>query len=409
MHTLGLTSRLSRAGSLLTQTHTTHRFASTIPPRALQYQYVNSPQEQQRSYSCQIQHPTKLGQLRAKFRQFGEGNIELDLNHSPGLAILTINNPQKHNALTGKMIAELADCVDFLEEATINSSNFTRETFTSVSKMARTQVAVKDDADSHIPQLHPGSGLVLKSAGKPVNTVSQEHVQILDDLVGIIITGSPNKSYCAGLDISAAKTTLLSPQAGSEMSALMVSTLSRFMRLPLVTIAAIERAAIGGGAELTTFCDHRCMSENAKIQFVQTEMGVVPGWGGASRLLNIVSRSHALRLLGAAEPIQGGQEAVQCGFAQISAPPQKTIDAATEYMQRYVWEKPPTDGDNLGGARRCVPAVRAMKRIVSHGVDYDRVDRVSELEKDLFKQFWGSPDNLARVEAAFSGSKKKKD
>ncbi|KAF9170155.1 enoyl CoA hydratase domain-containing protein 1 [Mortierella sp. AD010] len=402
MNTFGLTSRLSRTGSVLFQT----RLASTIPSRTLQCQYVNSPQEQrqrqqqqqQRSYSCQIQHPTKLGQLRAKFRQFGEGHIELDLNHSPGLALLTINNPQKHNALTGKMIAELADCVDFLEEATINSSNLTHETYISVTKMARAQaIEASDGTDDYIPHLHPDSGLVLKNAGEPLDTMSLENAQILDDLVGIIVTGSSNKSYCAGL-------------AGSEMSALMVSTLTRFLRLPLVTIAAIERAAIGGGAELTTFCDHRCMSENAKVQFVQTEMGVVPGWGGASRLLNIVSRSHALRLLGAAEPIQGGQEAVQCGFAQVSAPPQKTINVATEYMQRYVWEKPPRDGNNSqGGARRYVPAVRAMKKIVSHGMDYDGVDRVSELEKDLFRQFWGSPDNLARVEAAFSGNKKKND
>ncbi|KAF9113028.1 enoyl CoA hydratase domain-containing protein 1 [Mortierella sp. AM989] len=414
MYNLASTSRLFKASSLFTHNHTIYRFA---PIRYVQQQ------QQRRNYACQIHHPTKLGQLRAKFRQFGEGHIELDLNHSPGLAILTLHNPSKHNSLTGKMIAELGDCVDFLEEATISASFLTPVTFTSVTKMARTQshgdtserssAASSSSVNEQIPQLYPGSGLVLKSGGKVIESLEQEHVEILDNLVGIIVTGSANKSYCAGLDISAAKTTLLSSQAGSEMSTLMVSSLTRFMRLPLLTIAAIEHAAIGGGAELTTFCDHRCMSETAKIQFVQTEMGVVPGWGGASRLLNIVSRSQALRLLGAAEPIQGGQEAVQCGFAQISAPAQKTVEVATEYMQRYVWHKPPsssennTGGDESQGARRCVPAVRAMKRIVSHGMDHDRVDRVSEFEKDLFKQFWGGDDNLARVAAAFSGNKKK--
>jgi len=190
----------------------------------------------------------------------------------------------------------------------------------------------------------------------------------------------------------------------------MVSTLTRFMRLPLISIAAIEKAAIGGGAEMTTFCDHRCITDQAKVQFVQTMMGVVPGWGGASRLLNIVSRSDALRLLGAAKPLHGGHPTVlQSGFAQVVSPVGKAVETATEYMQQYVWERPPTTGkgeEDVDGARRCVEAVRAMKRIVSWGLDYERVDKVAELEKDLFKDLWGGPDNLARVEAASAPKKK---
>ncbi|KAF9356934.1 enoyl CoA hydratase domain-containing protein 1 [Mortierella sp. NVP85] len=346
---------------------------------------------QVRQYGCQIHYPTKLDQLRAKLRAFGQGHIELDLNHSPGLALLTLSNPSKHNALTGKMMAELADCVDFLEEAISGAHP--------------------------LPQLHPDSKLVLKCAGNPVDSkqLDQGHVEVLQGLVGVIVTGAENKSYCAGLDLSAAKTTLLTPQAGSEMAALMVSTLTRFMRLPLLTIAAVEKAAIGGGAEMTTFCDHRCLADQAKVQFVQTQMGVVTGWGGASRLLTIVSnnRSLALRLLASAEPLRGGQDALECGFAQCTAPAGKAVERATEYMQPYVWERPPSplrsssatdqSGDEKqGGARRCVPAVRAMKRIVSVGLDDERIERVTELEKDLFKQLWGGPDNLARVEAATS-------
>jgi len=199
------------------------------------------------------------------------------------------------------------------------------------------------------------------------------------------------------------------------MAALMVSTLTRFMRLPLLTIAAVEKAAIGGGAEMTTFCDHRCLADQAKVQFVQTQMGVVTGWGGASRLLTIVSnnRSLALRLLASAEPLRGGQDALECGFAQCTASAGKAVERAAEYMQPYVWERPPSplrsssatdqSGDEKqAGARRCVPAVRAMKRIVSVGLDDERIERVTELEKDLFKQLWGGPDNLARVEAATS-------
>ncbi|KAF9426251.1 enoyl CoA hydratase domain-containing protein 1 [Entomortierella beljakovae] len=413
-----LATRLLKPSSTIV--HSTSRITSTCrhyTPLLLQLSRADQQQQQQqqqqlqkRSYSCQIQHPTKLGQLRSKIRTYGEGYVELDINHSEGLGILTFHNPEKHNALTGKMFAELADCVDLLEEAVSRSSLLSSpESFTSVTKMAREQQQSSGSSSNFsIPQLHPESKLVLKSGGKVLDKLDQEHLQILDNLVGIVVTGSSNKSYCAGLDISAARTTLLTSQSGAEMSTLMVSTLSRFLRLPIVTIAAIERAAIGGGAELTTFCDHRCLAENAKVQFVQTEMGVVPGWGGGSRLLGIVSRSHALRLLAAAEPIKGGQEGVQIGYAELSAPPQKTVDYATNFMQKYVWEKAPSKegADEVQGKRRCVPAVRSMKSIVSIGVDHDRVERVSELEKDLFKRLWGGPDNLARVNAAFSGKKK---
>ncbi|KAF9425973.1 enoyl CoA hydratase domain-containing protein 1 [Podila epigama] len=345
----------------------------------------------QKRSACQIHHPTKLDQLRAKLRTFGQGHVELELNHAPGLALLTLYNPERHNALTGKMMAELADCVDLLQEAT--SSTF------SSSSDAPLEI--------HSPQYlscHPESQLVLKSAGQIITKIDRETIHLLNELVGLVVTGSNQKSYCAGLDLSAAKATLLTSQAGAEMSALMVSTLTRFLRLPLISIAAIEKAAIGGGAEMTTFCDHRCVADGAKVQFVQTQMGVVPGWGGVSRLLGIVPRSHALRLLAAAEPIRGGADALQSGFSQVTAPTGKAVEKATEYMQHYVWEHAPSAADTKG-ARRCVPAVRGMKQIISHGLDDNRIERVSELEKDLFRQLWGGPDNLARVANATSKKK----
>ncbi|KAF9576335.1 enoyl CoA hydratase domain-containing protein 1 [Mortierella alpina] len=372
-------------------------------PRASSAWAAPAPLSHRRHYACQIHHPTKLGQLRAKLRAFGQGHIELDLHHSPGLALLTLSNPTKHNALTGKMMAELADCVDLLEDATSDASSPGQTLHSaSVSNTARGNTP-------SVPELHPDSGLVLKSKGTIIQKLDQQHLQALQGLVGIVVTGAQQKSYCAGLDLSAAKTTLLTPAAGAEMSALMVSTLTRFMRLPILTIAAVEKAAIGGGAEMTTFCDHRCLAEKAKVQFVQTQMGVVTGWGGASRLLGIVPRSQALRLLASAEPIHGGQEALEAGFAQVVSPAGEAVQAATEYMQSYVWERRPTaedkDGHQSTGARRCVAAVRAMKKIVSFGLDHDRIERVSEMEKDLFKQLWGGPDNLARVEAASSKRK----
>ncbi|KAF9975934.1 enoyl CoA hydratase domain-containing protein 1 [Actinomortierella ambigua] len=351
--------------------------------------------------ACKVpKYTTKLDAIRGRLRQFGGGHIEVELDHSTGIALLTLHNPSKHNALTGKMMAELADWVDLLETV-YNSERLRGKRATDLSPQDLKGL------------LNEESKIVFKIRGEKLSHLNGQALDLLQDMVGIVVTGSENKSYCAGLDLSAAKETLSTPQAGGEMSALMISTLNRFMRLPVLSIAAIERAAVGGGAEMTTFCDHRCLTTHAKVQFVQTLMGVVTGWGGTGRLIHMVPRPDALRLLAGSVPIQGGEEAVQLGFAQTVAPVGKAVEVATQYLGQYVWEiPPPKEGseeiEEVVPKRRCLEAVRAFKRLISYGVDDERVDRVAELEKELFRGLWGGPDNLARVEAASVNMKRLK-
>lgn len=167
------------------------RFTATpIASLTSSFPHLRQHNTTHKRHACQIHHPTKLGQLRAKLRGFGQGHIELDFNHSTGLALLTLHNPEKHNALTGKMMAELADCVDLLEELTVPSSS---------ASFASRAHGSSNDATRPIPALHPESKLVLKSAGHKVKNLDQEHVSLLDGLVGIIVSGANHKSYCAGL------------------------------------------------------------------------------------------------------------------------------------------------------------------------------------------------------------------
>ena len=56
------------------------------------------------------------------------------------------------------------------------------------------------------------------------------------------------------------------------MSLVMHAATNRFRSLPLISVAAIEGAAVGGGAELTTCCDHRILSHDAYIHFVHAKM-----------------------------------------------------------------------------------------------------------------------------------------
>ncbi|GMF16125.1 unnamed protein product [Phytophthora lilii] len=169
-------------------------------------------------------------------------------------AVLEIHNPSARNALSGKMMAQLADIVSLLED----------------------------------PEVHRKlNAVVLRGTGG---------------------------WFCAGADLRVARQELNSREAGAAMGALMVDTLTRFRRLPLVSIAAIEGGAFGGGAELATACDFRIIENDAVIQFVQSRMGVVPGWGGGARLYKIVGRQNALRLLCTAEKISS-QHALRLNLA----------------------------------------------------------------------------------------------
>ncbi|RLN92781.1 hypothetical protein BBJ28_00010704 [Nothophytophthora sp. Chile5] len=158
-------------------------------------------------------------------------------------AVLEIHSPSARNALSGKMMAELADLVALLED----------------------------------PEVH-------------------------NKLNAVVIMGTGGW-FCAGADLRVAQQEMTSPEAGAAMGALMVDTLTRFRRLPLVSVACVEGGAYGGGAELTTACDFRLIESKAVIQFVQVRMGVSPAWGGGARLYKIVGRQNALRLLCTAEKL----------------------------------------------------------------------------------------------------------
>lgn len=71
----------------------------------------------------------------------------------------------------------------------------------------------------------------------------------------------------------------------------MYDTLTRMSRLPLITVASLAGAALGGGTELLTTFDYVCMDSITFIRFVQTRMGVTSPWGGAHRLVDRIGRT----------------------------------------------------------------------------------------------------------------------
>ncbi|CAJ0748555.1 5644_t:CDS:2 [Entrophospora sp. SA101] len=280
----------------------------------------------------------KLLEIREEFRKLGGGSIDFNPIFSPGIGLITLNNLKKHNSLSGKMMAELADLVDRLEK----------------------------------------------------------------NLVGLILTGSEN-TFCS--DLSVAKDHIITPENGKKMSLLMQDTLFRFNNLPLISIAAIEGYALGGGAELATACDHRCVSEKSKIRFVQVKMAATSGWGGGNRLINIVGRNNALKLLGKSEFLsynnshqQDQQDIIDIGFVDVVSKEGGTIKKSIEFLDSYIYfhsKKQQIEEKNRDEEHH--PRKRNSVNAVTNHNSTETQKKLLDYEHEIFCKLWGEKENIQAI------------
>ena len=111
----------------------------------------------------------------------------------------------------------------------------------------------------------------------------------------VIITGSGERSFCAGADISYMID--IDPVAAEKYASSAQSMLNKIEKMEKPVIAAINGFALGGGCELALVCDLRIASENAKIGQPEVTIGIPPGWGGTQRLLRIIGPSKAKEMI----------------------------------------------------------------------------------------------------------------
>lgn len=112
----------------------------------------------------------------------------------------------------------------------------------------------------------------------------------------IILTGSGEKAFVAGADI--AEFASFSIKEGAHMAAEGQDLLFDFAQnLGTPLIAAVNGFALGGGLELAMACHFRIASDNARMGLPETSLGVIPGYGGTQRLPQLVGRGKAMELI----------------------------------------------------------------------------------------------------------------
>ena len=122
-----------------------------------------------------------------------------------------------------------------------------------------------------------------------------------------IVTGSGDRSFCSGGDLSEFHRLKTEVEA-YEMLSKMGAILYDLATLDIPTIALVNGTAVGGGCEIATACDFRLVSAHAKAGFIQGTLAITSGWGGGTYLFERgLKYDDALKMLIDAKPLDATQ------------------------------------------------------------------------------------------------------
>jgi enoyl-CoA hydratase len=128
-----------------------------------------------------------------------------------------------------------------------------------------------------------------------------DQVAMDPDVRAVVLTGAGAKAFVAGADI--AEMTTLSPLELRDFSRQGQALMTAIERLGTPVVAALNGFALGGGFELAMACQLRIAADSARIGQPEVKLGLIPGFGGTQRLLRLAGRGAALELCLTGEPI----------------------------------------------------------------------------------------------------------
>jgi enoyl-CoA hydratase len=205
-----------------------------------------------------------------------------------------------------------------------------------------------------------------------------------DRLRALVLTGSGQATFLAGGDLKEFQQIKTAEQA-RRMIATMKEVTDMLAAFPWPVIAAVNGLAAGGGCETAIACDFRIASETAELGMRQIKLGIMSGWGGGPRLIHLVGRSRALRLMLTGELLKA-REALSIGLVDEVVPPERVVQRSLE-LGRTIAANAPL-------------AVRAYKRLANATLEVP-LDEAIAFETELFGPVWVSEDHEECVRAFF--------
>ncbi|MDX1543363.1 MAG: enoyl-CoA hydratase-related protein [Christiangramia sp.] len=179
---------------------------------------------------------------------------------------------------------------------------------------------------------------------KKLNALNRETIQELhnafrearsnEEVKVIILTGSGEKAFVAGADIS--EFADFSPKEGKRLAADGQEKLFSYVaNFPKPVIAAVNGFALGGGLELAMAAHFRIASDNAKMGLPEVSLGVIPGYGGTQRLPQLVGKGRAMEMIMTAGMVDANQ-ALQYNLVNHVVEPDQLLEFAANLANKIM-------------------------------------------------------------------------
>lgn len=229
-----------------------------------------------------------------------------------GIATITFNRPKVLNALNSELLRELAQAVD----------------------------DIADQADARV----------------------------------LVLTGAGDKAFVAGADIKElAELNSLQAKAFAKKGQ---AAIDKIEALPIPVIAAVNGYALGGGAETALACDFIYASENASMGLPETNLGLIPGFGGTQRLSRLIGSNQAKELIYTGK-IVSAAEALEIGIVNKVFPAESLMQEVMAVAKIL--------------ATKGRVSLRAAKEAINTGLDTDLYTGL-KIEQDAFALCMASED-----------------
>lgn len=181
-----------------------------------------------------------------------------------------------------------------------------------------------------------------------------EQVESDEEVLAVIITGSGEKSFVAGADITELRQ--LSAIEARDWGKVAQAVFNGIENLPKTVIAAVNGYALGGGCELAMSCDIRIASEKARFGQPEVLLGVTPGYAGTQRLPRLIGKGRAKELIFTGDQIDAA-EAYRIGLVNKVVSPDALLTTAKEMARKIM--------------SRGQIAVKLSKAAINEGLDTD--------------------------------------
>ena len=153
----------------------------------------------------------------------------------------------------------------------------------------------------------------------------------------VCILCGAGKVFLAGADIK--EMAALDPPGAVQFAARGQRVFQALEDSPIVSIAALHGAALGGGCELALACDIRLAAEGLKIGQPEVNLGLIPGFGGSQRLPRVVGLGNALQLILEGAPVDARRALQTCLVTKV-VPPEALLDEAQKLARTLLAKGP---------------------------------------------------------------------